>query len=77
MDCKTSPSQYIRDGAIYIDSICHDKVMLKYLVGLFGADRIAMGSDYPFPLGEVPSVAPVTNEVLTAYPGELIETSED
>jgi len=77
MDCKKSPSQYIRDGAIYIDSICHDKVMLKYLVGLFGADRIAMGSDYPFPLGEVPSVAPVTNEVLTAYPGELIETSED
>jgi aminocarboxymuconate-semialdehyde decarboxylase len=51
--------------------------MLKYLVGLFGADRIAMGSDCPFPLGEVPSVAPVTNEVLTAYPGELIETSED
>lgn len=36
-----------------------------------------MGSDYPFPLGEVPSEAPVTNEVLTAYPGELIETSED
>jgi len=36
-----------------------------------------MGSDYPFPLGEVPSIAPVTNEVLTSYPGELIETCED
>ena len=27
--------------------------MLKYLIELMGADRLALGSDYPFPLGEL------------------------
>jgi len=45
-------------------------------VELCGAGRIALGSDYPFPLGEVPSIAPTTKEFLTAYPGELIESSK-
>ena len=27
--------------------------MLDYLVNLMGADRIALGTDYPFPLGEL------------------------
>jgi aminocarboxymuconate-semialdehyde decarboxylase len=35
--------------------------MLRYLVDLMGPDRIALGSDYPFPLGE-------------ARPGELIDS---
>jgi aminocarboxymuconate-semialdehyde decarboxylase len=30
----------------------HDKDMLRYLVNLAGADKVALGSDYPFPLGE-------------------------
>ena len=33
-----------------------------------------LGSDYPFPLGEVPSIAPVTEENLQAWPpGQLIQ----
>ena len=35
--------------------------------------RIALGSDFPFPLGEMPSIAPKTGEELTAYPGKMIE----
>jgi aminocarboxymuconate-semialdehyde decarboxylase len=35
--------------------------VLQLLLKLFGAQRIALGSDYPFPLGE-------------ARPGELIES---
>ncbi len=39
-------------GKFFIDSLVHDQRILDYLIDLMGADRIAMGSDYPFPLGE-------------------------
>ena len=45
-----SPREYLR--RIYVDSLVHDPLMLRYLVDLMGPDRIALGSDYPFPLGE-------------------------
>ncbi len=45
-----SPREYLR--RIYLDSLVHDPLMLRYLVELMGPDRIALGSDYPFPLGE-------------------------
>jgi aminocarboxymuconate-semialdehyde decarboxylase len=35
--------------------------MLEFLVNLVGAERIALGTDYPFPLGEL-------------EPGKLIES---
>ncbi|PWY69712.1 putative 2-amino-3-carboxymuconate-6-semialdehyde decarboxylase [Aspergillus heteromorphus CBS 117.55] len=39
---------------IWIDSLTHDADMLEYLVKKMGVQRIVMGSDYPFPLGELP-----------------------
>ena len=39
-------------GRFYVDSLVHDANLLSYLIGLFGEDRIALGTDYPFPLGE-------------------------
>jgi aminocarboxymuconate-semialdehyde decarboxylase len=45
-----SPREYLK--RIYLDSLVHEPLMLRYLVDLMGADRIALGSDYPFPLGE-------------------------
>ncbi|HNC46507.1 MAG TPA: amidohydrolase family protein [Acidobacteriota bacterium] len=39
---------------IYVDSLVHDPDALLYILKLFGANRVAMGSDYPFPLGEFP-----------------------
>jgi aminocarboxymuconate-semialdehyde decarboxylase len=54
-----SPREYLK--RIYLDSLVHDPLMLRYLLDQMGPDRIALGSDYPFPLGE-------------AHPGELIDS---
>lgn len=51
IDNPISPKSYI--GKFWLDSLVHDKEMLEYVVKMFGANRIAMGSDYPFPLGEL------------------------
>jgi aminocarboxymuconate-semialdehyde decarboxylase len=45
-----NPRDYL--GRFYLDSLVHDEQALRYLIELVGADRIALGSDYPFPLGE-------------------------
>ena len=48
-------------GKFYVESLVHDADVLRHLVRLMGADHVALGSDYPFPLGE-------------AEPGRLIES---
>ncbi len=58
IDNKNSPRSYL--GKFWIDSLVHDERILDYLIDLVGADKIALGSDYPFPLGE-------------ESPGKLIE----
>jgi aminocarboxymuconate-semialdehyde decarboxylase len=58
VDNSVPPREYLR--RITVDSLVHDAAMLRYLVQLFGEGRVALGSDYPFPLGE-------------ARPGELID----
>ena len=50
VDNSINPRSYI--GRFYIDSLVHDPDMLQYMIKLMGADQIALGSDYPFPLGE-------------------------
>jgi aminocarboxymuconate-semialdehyde decarboxylase len=55
-----NPRDYL--GKFWVDSLVHDPLMLDYIVKVFGSDKIALGTDYPFPLGE--------NE-----PGQLIESS--
>ncbi len=60
VDNNKSPREYL--DKIYVDSILHDADMLNYVIKLLGANRIALGSDYPFPLGEL-------------QPGQLIKTS--
>ena len=47
---KHNPRDYI--GKFYLDSLVHEPSVLQYMIDLFGADCIALGSDYPFPLGE-------------------------
>ena len=47
---ERNPREYL--DRIYLDSVVHDDRALRYLVELMGADRIMLGSDYPFPLGE-------------------------
>jgi aminocarboxymuconate-semialdehyde decarboxylase len=60
-DNDVPPREYLR--RIWYDSLVHDPLMLRYMVELVGADRLALGSDYPFPLGEL-------------EPGQLIESSD-
>ncbi len=71
VDNQNNPRSYLAHadvaGAItparfYVDSLVHDAGALQMLLNLFGARRVALGSDYPFPLGEL-------------NPGELIEAS--
>ncbi len=59
VDNKINPREYL--GKFYLDSLVHDEAALKYLIDLMGDDRIMLGSDYPFPLGE-------------HHPGKLIES---
>jgi len=59
VDNKVNPREYI--GNFWLDSLVHDEAALKYLVDLAGDEKIALGSDYPFPLGE-------------HHPGKLIES---
>lgn len=41
-----------RDARFWVDSLVHDDVALALLLKVFGESRVALGSDYPFPLGE-------------------------
>jgi aminocarboxymuconate-semialdehyde decarboxylase len=49
-DCQHPPSHYL--NRFYTDSAVFDQKALQFLVGTMGADRVMLGSDYPFPLGE-------------------------
>jgi aminocarboxymuconate-semialdehyde decarboxylase len=44
------PSSYL--ARLYVDSLVHDPEALRLLLKLLGPERVALGSDYPFPLGE-------------------------
>jgi aminocarboxymuconate-semialdehyde decarboxylase len=55
-DSKITPRSRLRAGsrpaAFYVDSLVHDEGALRMLIDLIGPERIMLGSDYPFPLGE-------------------------
>ena len=58
IDNSILPSKYL--GKFYVDSLTHDQFTLEFIIKKLGYEKIALGSDYPFPLGE-------------ANPGQLIE----
>lgn len=45
------PKEYI--GKFWIDGITHDTEALQFLIDLIGPEKIAYGTDYPFPLGDL------------------------
>lgn len=51
IDNPVDPSTYL--GKFWVDSITHDLAMLKYVVEMVGPKRVTLGSDYPFPLGDL------------------------
>jgi aminocarboxymuconate-semialdehyde decarboxylase len=59
VDNARDPREYL--GKFYLDSLVHDARALRHLIGLVGLEHVALGTDYPFPLGE-------------CEPGRLIES---
>jgi aminocarboxymuconate-semialdehyde decarboxylase len=59
IDNPVNPRNYL--GKFYLDSLVHDPMMLDMIVKLIGVEKVALGTDYPFPLGEL-------------SPGKLIES---
>ncbi len=51
IDNNKPPRDYL--GKFWVDSITHDPLMLEYVLKLQGSARITLGSDYPFPLGDL------------------------
>lgn len=45
------PAEYV--GRFWVDSITHNADALRFLITLIGENRIAYGTDYPFPLGDL------------------------
>ncbi len=60
VDNPHPPKKYL--GHFYLDSLVHDPAVLRYIIDLVGAHRVCLGTDYPFPLGEL-------------EPGKLIDGS--
>ncbi len=50
IDNNVNPRDYL--GRFLVDSLVHDERALKFLIDVVGEDAIALGTDYPFPLGE-------------------------
>ncbi len=59
IDNDANPRNYL--GKFWIDALVHDPKALEYVVEVMGNEKVCMGSDYPFPLGE-------------HVPGKLIES---
>jgi aminocarboxymuconate-semialdehyde decarboxylase len=62
VDNPVDPRAYL--GRFYVDSLVHDPAALRQIIALFGKNHVALGSDYPFPLGE-------------ERPGSLIESAPE
>ena len=61
VDNQVDPGNYL--GKFWVDSLVHDADALEFLIKKIGLDKIALGTDYPFPLGEL-------------KPGQLIESMD-
>ena len=51
IDNERNPREYL--GKFWVDCITHDIDALKYILKLQGSKRVCLGSDYPFPLGDL------------------------
>jgi aminocarboxymuconate-semialdehyde decarboxylase len=51
IDNKVNPRLYL--GKFWVDCITHDANLLQYVINEIGAEKVCLGSDYPFPLGDL------------------------
>ncbi|HYD19020.1 MAG TPA: amidohydrolase family protein [Patescibacteria group bacterium] len=64
---QLNPFDVVRKCGVYADTLVHNPAMLKALIEILGVERVAMGSDYPYPLGEMDCFDPVTRTNLYGY----------
>ena len=50
IDTPKNPGSFL--GKFWVDSLVHDGNTLEQIIKVFGNDKVALGTDYPFPLGE-------------------------
>jgi aminocarboxymuconate-semialdehyde decarboxylase len=53
-------------GRLYTDTILHDHRVLRFVISTLGADRIMLGSDMPFPIGDPQPLKIVADAGLSA-----------
>jgi aminocarboxymuconate-semialdehyde decarboxylase len=51
IDNPVAPKNYL--GKFWVDSVTHDPAMLEYVIKMVGSKKVTLGSDYPFPLGDL------------------------
>ncbi len=50
VDNPIHPAEYL--SRFWVDSVTHDARALQWLLEIMGEDKVMLGTDYPFPLGE-------------------------
>ena len=56
-ETQTSPRDLLR--RFYFDALTHDAQAARHLITMVGADRVVIGSDHPFDMGDPHPVATV------------------
>jgi len=51
---KKKPTEYIRGGQLYFDSIMFTGEGMRHLIAEAGIDQVLLGTDYPFPWNTAP-----------------------
>jgi len=51
IDNDVNPREYL--GKFWVDCITHDADALKFIIDKVGSEKVCLGSDYPFPLGDL------------------------
>lgn len=59
VDNHHPPNKYL--GRFWVDALVHEPRALQFVMDTLGEDRVALGTDYPFPLGEL-------------HPGQMIDS---
>lgn len=79
-----NPYDTVQECPIFVDTLTHNPWALKLLIDTLGTERIAMGSDYPYPLGELDPFDASTktdpkgnlcpyDSIKGIYPGHMVE----
>ncbi len=51
------PSDYLRQ--VYVDTVVNNPHALRFIVDYLGAEQVLLGTDYPFPMGDLDPVSSV------------------